>query len=100
MEIVLPFVIGFSLSASLNVWLISPHNIVPEDIRGRYFAIDGVLSSIRPAAIAAGAVLITQTRIKPNFILYGALLLASILVFSLMGNVWTLDGRAQEELAN
>lgn len=52
------FIWGLAVGIAVNLWLTSAHNIVPANMRGRYFALDGVLSSISPVAIAVGAFVI------------------------------------------
>ncbi len=96
--ILFTFIAGFCLGISINLWLTSAHNIVPPDMRGRYFALDGVLSSISPAAIAAGAFVVSAIGIVNDFILSGALMLVSTAVFSGMRSLWTLDGRSKGHL--
>ena len=93
----LGFLIGMSIGVSVNVWLTSAHNLVPEDMRGRYFALDGVLSSISPASIAAGAFFIATYGILRDFIFSGVMMLVFTLVFGLMKSFWNLDGRATPE---
>lgn len=90
--IVFTFIIGISLGISVNVWLTSAHNLVPREMRGRYFALDGVLSSISPAAIAVGAFVINSVGILQDFIVSGALLLVATVAFSSMRSLWRLDG--------
>ena len=91
------FFIGLSIGVSVNLWLTSAHNLVPEDMRGRYFALDGVLTSISPASIAAGAFLIAASGILLDFIFSGVMMLVFTLVFGLMKGFWNLDGRAIPE---
>ncbi len=93
----LGFFIGLSIGVSVNLWLTSAHNLVPEDMRGRYFALDGVLTSISPASIAAGAFLIAASGILLDFIFSGVMMLVFTLVFGLMKSFWNLDGRAIPE---
>lgn len=91
--ILFTFIRGFGVGVTVNLWMTSAHNIVPEDMRGRYFAIDGVLSSLGPAAIAVGAVVIAYTGIDMDFIISGILLLVFTAVFLTMKSLITLDGR-------
>jgi MFS family permease len=87
---------GLAIGFSANVWLTSAQNIVPAGMRGRYFAIDGVLSFVAgPPAIVAGAFLIQAIGVASEFILAGLLMLVSALVFGLMRNLWRLDGRTR-----
>lgn len=90
--IIFTFISGVSLGIAINLWLTTAHNVVPENMRGRYFALDGVLSTLGPAAIATGAVVISLAGILEDFIISGILLLCFTLVFSLMKSLWTLDG--------
>lgn len=90
--ILFTFVVGLCFGISVNVWLTSAHNIVPPNMRGRYFAIDGVLSSISPVAIAAGAATIALIGIMGEFIIAGALMILFTFVFAMMKSLWTLDG--------
>jgi MFS family permease len=86
--------IGLGFGFGNNVWLTSAQNIVPIEMRGRYFAIDGLLSFIGgPPSIAVGGILITLIGISKVFLLSGILLLISALVFSFMRSLWNLDGR-------
>ena len=93
----LGFLIGMSIGVSVNLWLTSAHNLVPEDMRGRYFALDGILTSISPASIAAGAFLIAASGILWDFIFSGAMMLVFTMVFGFMKSFWNLDGRAIPE---
>lgn len=89
------FIAGLSFGISVNLWLTTAHNIVPPNMRGRYFALDGVLSSLSPIAIAAGAIAIEFLGILNDFILAGILILVFTLVFALMKSLWNLDGRGR-----
>ncbi len=91
------FIVGLCFGISVNVWLTSAHNIVPPNMRGRYFAIDGVLSSISPVAIAAGAATIALFGIMGDFIIAGMLMIVFTFIFALMKSLWTLDGRGPDE---
>ncbi len=93
-----PFILGMSVGIGINLWLTTAHNLVPREMRGRYFALDGVLSSITPVGIAAGAIVISYVGIINDFIISGIMLLITGLVFSLMKSLWRLDGRAHPEL--
>ena len=90
--IIFTFISGVCLGTAINLWLTTAHNVVPENMRGRYFALDGVLSTLGPAAIATGAVVISLAGILEDFIISGILLLCFTLVFSLMKSLWALDG--------
>ncbi len=89
---------GLCLGISINAWLTTAHNVVPPDMRGRYFAIDGVLSSISPAAIAAGAVMISFVGILNDFIIAGIMMIIFTAVFAGMKSLWRLDGSVTEKL--
>ena len=95
--VVATFATGFGVGFGGNVWLTSAQNLVPPNMRGRYFAIDGLLSFIGgPPAIAIGGILITILGILPVYELSGALLLVFVLVFALMRSLWILDGRSAQ----
>ena len=87
------FLWGLSIGLGVNLWLTSAHNLVPPEMRGRYFALDGVLSSISPVAIAVGALVISYVGIINDFIISGILMLVFTLIFALMKSLWQLDGR-------
>lgn len=93
----LGFIIGLGIGISVNLWLTSAHNLVPDDMRGRYYALDGVLTSFNPASIAAGAFLIAASGVLWDFIFSGVMMLVFTLVFGLMKSFWNLDGRASPE---
>ena len=93
----LGFIIGLSIGISVNLWLTSAHNLVPDDMRGRYYALDGVLTSFNPASIAAGAFLIAASGVLWDFIFSGVMMLVFTIVFGLMKSFWNLDGRASPE---
>ncbi len=86
--------IGFAIGFSGNVWLSSAQALVPTAMRGRYFAIDGLLSFVGgPPSIAAGGILITTVGVTPVFEVVGVLMLLSAAGFALMRSLWTLSGR-------
>ena len=86
--------IGLAAGFSGNVWLSSAQGLVPSDMRGRYFAIDGLLSFIGgPPAIAGGGILITVIGVAKVYQLTGILLVISAVVFASMKSLWALDGR-------
>lgn len=98
--VVATFATGFGVGFGGNVWLTSAQNLVPPNMGGRYFAIDGLLSFVGgPPAIAIGGILITILGILPVYELSGALLLVFVLVFALMRSLWTLDGRSAQASA-
>ena len=83
---------------SAKVRLTSAQNLVPEPMRGRYFAIDGLLSFIGgPLSVAAGGILITLIGVVHVFELGGVLILAFAAVSALMGSLWMLDGRLKHD---
>jgi MFS family permease len=86
--------IGLGTGFGNNVWLTSAQNLVPAEMRGRYFAIDGLLSFVGgPPAIAVGGILITLIGITQVFELSGLILLVSAFFFAFMKTLWVLDGR-------
>lgn len=97
--VILAFIIGVSIGVMLNVWLTSAQNIVPKQMRGRYFALDGVLSSIGPVAIAIGALVISVVGITSAYVISGIMLLLFTLAFSMMKSLWSLDGRSRDEIS-
>lgn len=88
--------IGIGLGFGNNIWLTAAQNLVPPAMRGRYFAIDGLLSFVGgPPSIAVGGILITLIGINSVFELSGILLLISALVLSFIKSLWRLDGRSK-----
>jgi hypothetical protein len=88
------FGIGFAQGFGGNAWLTAAQNIVPEGMRGRYFAIDGFFSFIGgPPAIAAGSLLIALVGVLPAYTYIGAALLFASLGFAALRDLWKLDGR-------
>lgn len=88
------FGIGLVSGFGGNVWLSSAQNLVPTPMRGRYFAIDGLLSFIGgPPSIVVGGILITVIGVVKVYEIAGALLLLSALAFTPMKSLWNLDGR-------
>lgn len=98
LAIALTFISGMSIGLSVNLWLTAAHNIVPAGMRGRYFALDGVLTSLGPASIAVGALLIADFGVLLDFIVSGIMMIIFTAVFGLMKSFWTLDGRSQPEV--
>lgn len=87
------FVQGLGGGFGNNVWLTSAQNIVPSEMRGRYFAIDGLLSFIGGApAIAVGGVAVTVIGVVRVYESSGVILLLTALAFTMMKSLWTLDG--------
>ena len=98
LAILLLFIVGLGIGFAGNVWLTSAQNIVPEKMRGRYFAIDGLLSFIGgPPAVAAGGVLVLVFGIIPVFELSGLIILLFVFCFSLFRSLWKLDGTRMSE---
>jgi DHA3 family macrolide efflux protein-like MFS transporter len=96
--ILLFLVMGLGTGFAGNVWLTSAQNIVPEKMRGRYFAVDGLLSFIGgPPAVAAGGVLVLLFGIIPVFELSGVIILLFVVCFSLFRSLWELDGTRIQE---
>ena len=84
---------GIGIGLGVNVWLTTAQNLVPVAMRGRYFAIDGLLSFIGgPPSIAVGGILVASIGIVDSFILSGAAILAASIVFVFVRSLWTLDG--------
>ena len=87
---------GSGIGFGVNVWLTAAQGIVPAEMRGRYFAIDGLLSFVGgPPSIAVGGVLIALTGITNVFLLSGGLILAFSVMFVFVKSLWVLDGRAK-----
>lgn len=91
-SIILFFIWGFSFGFAINLWLTSAHNIVPEEMRGKYFALDGLLSSFGPVSIAVGALIITLYGIVNTFLIAGIMMLVFTAIFSFFPSLWNLDG--------
>lgn len=91
-SIILFFIWGFSFGIAINLWLTSAHNIVPEEMRGKYFALDGLLSSFGPVSIAVGALIITLYGIVNTFLIAGIMMLVFTAIFSFFPSLWNLDG--------
>ena len=87
-------VIGLAVGFSGTAWLTASQNLVPSDLRGRYFAIDGVLSFVSgPPAIAVGALLVSVLGSVETYFVAGGAMLVSALGFALLNPLWNLDGR-------
>jgi len=85
--------IGIVFGFGNNLWLTSAQNLVPHQMRGRYFAVDGLLSFIGgPPSIVVGGILITVIGVLPVYELVGIALFVSALVFASAKSLWTLDG--------
>jgi MFS family permease len=91
---------GVGLGFGNNIWLTAAQNLVPPEMRGRYFAIDGLLSFVGgPPSIAVGGILITMIGINHLFELSGVLLLISALGLSFIKSLRKLDGRSKAPAA-
>lgn len=87
------FAMGLALGFGGNVWVTSAQHIVPSELRGRYFAVDGLISFLGgPPAIAAGGVLVLLFGVIHVYEISGILILISVLGFSMIRSLWTLDG--------
>lgn len=86
------FLWGFCIGTAINLWLTTAHNLVPREMRGKYFALDGLLSSISPASIAVGALLISYLGIIETFLVAGSMLMIFALLFSFSHSLWSLSG--------
>jgi hypothetical protein len=94
----LTFIMGLAIGFSGNVWLTSAQNIVPVSMRGRYFAIDGLLSFLGgPPAVAVGGVMVILLGVIHTFELSGIILLILAVVFSSFKSLWNLDGTKSPE---
>jgi MFS family permease len=86
--------LGLTFGFSGNVWLTSAQNLVPPPMRGRYFAIDGLLSVVGAApGIALYGVMISLIGVTRVYELVGILTLASAAGFASMKMLWRLDAR-------
>jgi len=85
--------VGLGIGFGVNLWLTTAQNIVPTEMRGRYFAIDGLLSFMGgPPSIAAGGILVATIGITESFILSGAAIVVFSVAFVFVRSLWTLDG--------
>ena len=92
--LVASLVMGMAAGFAGNAWLTAAQNLVPPNLRGRYFAIDGVLSFVSgPPAIAVGAVMVSVLGSVETFSLAGVAMLGATLGFALLRPLWSLDGR-------
>jgi MFS family permease len=95
--IICALTIGTCSGVCGNIWITSAQNIVPSEMRGRYFAVDGLFSSIGgPPAIAAGSIVISTLGVGPTFAIAGVLMFAFATLFLSMRSLWHLDGRSRE----
>jgi Na+/melibiose symporter-like transporter len=96
--VAVPTVFVYSMGTAFagNTWLTCAQTIVPENMRGRYFSLDGLLSyGVLPASQLAGGLLITLRGITFTVELAGlGLLVCGAL--SLLGRaLWNLDGTVE-----
>lgn len=76
-----------------NAWLTAAQSIVPTELQGRYFALDGLLSWIAlPAAEIVGGLVIGRWGIATAFLVAGVGLVASGAVALLGRSLWRLRG--------
>ena len=86
--------VGVVFGFGNNLWLTAAHNLVPERMRGRYFAVDGLLSFVGgPPSIVVGGILISLIGVLPVYSLVGALLFVTALGFATAKSLWRHDGR-------
>ncbi|MDG6985136.1 MAG: MFS transporter [Nitrososphaerota archaeon] len=98
--VVANLVMGIGTGFAGNVWLTSAQHLVPSEMRGRYFAIDGLLSFLGgPPAVVAGGLLVAAYGILPVYDVVGALLLVSGLAFAAMKELSMLDGRPRQRVS-
>ncbi len=91
--IIFYIIIGISVGFSNNIWLTSSQNIVPDKMRGRYFATDSFFTSIfGPLSIVSGILLILVYGIIKTFIISGFIMLLFSLIFLFMKNTFNFDG--------
>ncbi len=89
-------IIGISVGFSNNIWLTSAQNIVPDQMRGRYFATDNFFTSIfGPLSIVAGILLILFYGIIQTFIISGAVMVFFSLIFLFMKNTFNFNGNKE-----
>ena len=85
--------IGVMIGLSNNLWLTSAQNLVPQQMRGRYFAVDGLISYIGvPLSIVVGGILILMIGVASTYELGGILLLMTAIGFAFAKSLRTLDG--------
>lgn len=88
-----PLVFVFSLASGFagTTWLTASQLMVPSEVQGRYFALDGLLSwGVLPIAQIVGSLLIVERGITFTFAFAGLGLLASGLLSILGKNLWNL----------
>ena len=91
-------IIGISVGFSNNIWLTSAQNIVPDQMRGRYFATDNFFTSIfGPLSIVAGILLILFYGIIQTFIISGIIMVFFSLMFLFMKNTFNFSGNQKSD---
>lgn len=81
-----PLIVVFGLTTGFAgvTWLTTAQTIVPSNVQGRYYALDGMISwAAIPAAEVMGALLIDALGINPTFLIAGIGLIATGAVGSL-----------------
>ena len=94
----MPIAVAFGLLTGFSgtTWLTAAQIIVPSNMHGRYFALDGMLSWIGvPIAEIAGAFLIASVGVTLTFELAALGLIGSGLVSMLSRRLWTLSAVAR-----
>ncbi len=87
------FVYELMLQFSGNTWLTTAQRVVPEEMRGRYFSLDGLLSyGVMPVSQLVGGLLITLHGVNLALEIGGVGLLLSGLFAMLGRDLWRLDG--------
>jgi len=92
-EIYLAFVLfllyGMATSFGGTSWLSAAQLLVPSEMLGRYFSVDGLISfGIMPIAEVAGGVLITFYGVREVFLVAGLGMIVSGLAFSQFRPLW------------
>ncbi len=91
--IILSIIIGLCMGYAGNTWITSAQNIVPSKIRGKYFSIDGFISSTGGAlSILLGALFIILFGISRTFIIAGSLLAVSSIIYFSVKSIRNFDG--------
>jgi hypothetical protein len=88
-----PLVFTFSLASGFagNTWLTAAQLMVPSEVQGRYFALDGLLSwGVLPISQIVGSLLIVSRGITFTLAIAGLGLLTSGLLSTLGRNLWNL----------
>lgn len=70
-------------------WLSTAQILVPSQLQGRYFSVDGILSwGVLPAAQVGGGILITQAGVRTAFLVSGLGMVAVALLFLPARALW------------